>query len=171
MTDRILPSYSQLLDVADPVMRHQACGAAALAMVLGASGLERAPSVDEVLKKGLASDAYRQERGWLHRELAAVARSYGVNAHPEDWSGDDLICAWEHLQDAVARGPVVASVDPSFSPSASSHLIVVCGLEDGSATIYDPFRAGRNEVRYEVPLEFLRDHWTRRIICIHPLRK
>ncbi len=170
MTDRTLPAYSQLLDVSDPAYRRRSCGAAALAMVLGASGIENPPSVEEVLARGLETGAYHEGNGWLHRELAAVARSFGVRAHPEDWSGDLPEDAWEHLEDAVARGPVVASVAPAFSPSESSHLIVVCGLEGGSATVYDPFRDTREGVRYEVPLATLREHWTQRIICVHPKR-
>ncbi len=168
MTNRELPIYSQLLDVTDPAFKSRACGAASLAMVLGACGLENAPSVDEVLARGLELNAYSEGTGWLHRELAAVARSYGVHAHPEDWSGDPAAFAWEHLEDAVARGTVIVSVAKEFSPSAASHLVALCGLDGGTATVYDPFRDSHGDVRYEVSLDFLKQHWTRRIICVHP---
>lgn len=168
MTDRALPAYSQLLDVADPAYRSRACGAATLAMVLGACGLDEAPSVEDVLARGLEMAAHEDGRGWLHRELAAVARSYGVHAHPEDWSGDPPEYAWEHLEDAVARGPVVVSVAKEFSPSQASHLVALCAVTPESATVYDPFRDTREGVRYDVPLAFLKEHWTRRIICVHP---
>lgn len=166
--DRTLPSYSQLSDVTDVAYQKRACGPAALAMVLGACGIDNAPSVDDVLARGLEHDAHEDGRGWRHRELAAVARTYGVHAHPEDWSGDPAPYAWEHLEDAVARGPVIASVAKEFSPSLASHLIVVSALGTDTATVHDPFRATREEVRYEVPLAYLKEHWTRRIICVHP---
>lgn len=164
---RDLPSYSQLLDVDDPEFQKRACGAASLAMILGACGLENPPSVEEVLARGIEHGAYREGRGWLHRELSALARSYGVNAHPEDWSGEPLELAWEHLEDFVARGPVIASVTHRFSPSLDSHLVALCALADGHALVYDPFRDSREGIRYEVPLAYLREHWTRRIICVH----
>lgn len=167
MTDRVLPAYSQLLDVTDPEFKNRACGAATLAMVLGACGIPDAPTVDEVLARGIELNAYAGERGWLHRELSAVARSYGVHAHPEDWSGDALEFAWEHLEDAVTRGSVIVSVNPEFSPSKASHLVALCGLSGGTATVYDPFRDTREGIRYEVPIDFLKEHWTRRIICVH----
>lgn len=165
---RDLPAYSQLLDVADPAYRRRACGAASLAMVLGAAGIDNPPSVDEVLAKGLELGAYQEGGGWLHRELAAVGRSFGTHVHPEDWSGDPLAYAWEHLEDAVGRGPVVASVAPEFSPSESSHLVALVSLAGDVATVYDPFRDSREAVRYEVPVAFFKEHWTRRIICVHP---
>jgi hypothetical protein len=168
MTERTLPAYSQLLDVTDPEFKRRACGAATLAMVLGACGLENPPSVDDVLARGIELDAHEEGRGWRHRELAAVARTYGVHAHPEDWSGDPPQYAWEHLEDHVARGTVIVSVAKEFSPSQASHLVALCALDGGTATVYDPFRETREEVRYEVPLAFLKEHWTQRIICVHP---
>lgn len=171
MTERTLPAYSQLADVTDVEYKKRACGPAALAMVLGASGIENPPSVDEVLARGLEMNAHEEGRGWRHRELAAVARTYGVHAHPEDWSGDPTQYAWEHLEDAIMRGPIIISVSKEFSPSLASHLVALCGMDAETATVYDPFRETREEVRYDVPLSFLKEHWTQRIICVHPPTK
>lgn len=167
---RELPSYSQLLDVTDPAYQRRACGAASLAMMLGGCGLENPPSVDEVLARGIELKAYSEGSGWQHKEMAALARSFGVHAHPEDWSGDPDWAAWEHFEDSVARGPVMASVTKEFSPSQDSHLIVVCAMDAETASIYDPFRESHEGVRYTVPVAFLQQHWTGRILCVHAPR-
>jgi len=168
---RDLPSYSQLLDVSDPAYQRRACGAASLAMLLGGCGLETPPSVDEVLARGIEHEAYKEGVGWRHREMATLARSFGVHAHHEDWSGDPDWAAWEHLVDLVARGPVMASVTKDFSPSEDSHLVVICGIDDEQASIYDPFRDNREGIRYAVPVAFLKRHWTQRVLCLHASRQ
>lgn len=165
---RELPLYSQLLDIEDAAMRNRACGATALAMVLAFHRLPATP--DSILALGKENGAYIEERGWLHRELAGIARSFGTHAHSEDWSGDDPQSAWEHLEDTLARAPAVVSVRPAFSPSESSHLIAVASMDSDEAVIYDPFRAERDAIRYTVTTAFLREHWTQRIICVHPPR-
>lgn len=168
---RDLPSYSQLLDVTDPAYKQRACGAASLAMLLGGCDLEESPTVDEVLARGIELQAYDEGKGWKHRELAAVARSFGVHAHSEDWSGDPDWAAWEHLEDAVSRSPVMASVTKEFSPSKDSHLIVICSVTGDFASVYDPFRDSHGGVQYEVPLSFMKQHWTGRILCVHAPRR
>lgn len=168
---RDLPSYSQLLDVSDPAYQRRACGAASLAMLLGGCSLETPPTVDEVLERGIEFGAYKPGAGWKHREMAALARSFGVHAHNEDWSGDPGWAAWEHLEDAVARSPVMASVTKEFSPSEDSHLIVICAMTEDTASVYDPFRDSREGIRYEVPVAFMKEHWTGRILYVHAPRR
>lgn len=168
MSEQGFPNLSQLLDVLDPEMQRKACGAASAAIVLGGVGLSQAPTVDQVLAKGLTMGAYVPGTGWLHRELSSVIRSYGIHAHPEDWSGDPEQYAWEHLVDTVKRHAVIASVSPAFSPSDSSHLIVVAAITDEGVKVYDPYRDNRNEVHYTVDTTFFQQSWTQRIICIHP---
>ena len=168
---RNIPSYSQLLDVTDEAYKRRACGATSLAMLLGACNLEQPPTVDEVLTRGIETGAYEEGNGWLHREMAELARSYGVFAHAEDWSGDPGWAAWEHLQGFVMHGPIMLSVTKEFSPSESSHLIVLIALTETEAVINDPFREVRDDVHYTVPLEQLKQHWTKRILCVHPKTK
>jgi hypothetical protein len=43
-------------------------------------------------------------------------------------------------------------------------------MDSDEAVIYDPFRAERDAIRYTVTTAFLREHWTQRIICVHPPR-
>ena len=166
---RALPRYSQYLDVVDPAWQPKACGIVALRTVLAYwQGEENILSADALIQEGLALDGFISGIGWKHQTLVDIARAQGCEAQRADWSKEDSSAAFTHLQDAVARGPVIASIHTHLDPtSPDGHLIVVHGI-DTAVHYYDPAQKERDAIPQEAPIADFISGWKKRVILISP---
>lgn len=132
-----------------PQSRYQ-CGPAALATVLGASGVAVAPDT-------LAERVYVPGRqGSFQVELAAAARQYGRIVYPLDDGLDGL------LAELAAGRPVLVLQNLAFAWAPRWHYAVVVGFEPDSQQLV--LRSGRTARRLTAVASFdrtwsLADRW------------
>lgn len=62
--------------------------------------------------------------------------------------------------------PVITSVSPEFSPSGSTHLVVIVGYEGSNLVIHDPLNRGEN---FKISEEEFKKYWLRQAVVIKPI--
>lgn len=165
------------------------CGIACLWMVLAYLLKENAPTVEELLEK---YGREIEERGFLHQDFLKIARDYGLSGFRKSWwaqpgvqlllgkfrlegETEQEIDAWMEtnieesfgtIEKMVLGGiPVTASVTAEFSPSQSTHLIVIVGVEDNHLIIHDPLKKGAN---FKISRQEFKKYWLRQAMIILP---
>ncbi len=165
-----LPRYSQYLDVADPAWQPKACGIVAVRTVLAHwLGEENVPSADALIREGLALDGFIPGVGWKHQTLVDIARAHGCAAERADWSKESPTQAMKFLHDAIARGPVVASIHMHLDPSSpDGHLVVAYNIDNATVHYYDPAQKGRDTISQSADGTAFANGWKKRVILISP---
>jgi len=150
---------------------------------------DQAPSMEELIKKyGIWLD----KNNYQHKDYLKIVRDFGLSGFRKSWwvnpgaqplinkfhaegESEEEIAEWEQtnleeglftIKKYIEKGiPVVASVNPEFSPSLSSHMIVVTGIEEDKLIIHDPLHKGAN---YQITEEEFKKYWLRQAIIIYP---
>lgn len=165
------------------------CGLASLWMVLSYFLKEKSPTLKDIFEKyGQNFEA----GGFQHKDLLNAAREFGLRGFRKSWwaepgvqtllqkfkdegAGEKDINDW--TQTNVEEGvytitsfihqeiPVIVSVTPEFSPSETSHLVVVIGEGNDKFTIHDPYKRGP---LYEISKEDFQKVWLRQAIVVKP---
>ncbi len=144
---------------------HRSCAVACLTMLLHHFG--RPASMEDVLRIGLAGEAFDPTRGWLHSGQVGVLQSFGLTAYRRNWrllDGHEALYlagrAWDPTTSAevdlvkrqlleegrwtigrlLAAGvPVIVSVYRPWGDRTSiGHQVVLTGHEDETVTFHDP---------------------------------
>lgn len=163
------------------------CGIASLWMVLTYYLKDQAPKVEELLEK---YGADFESGGFTHKDLIKIAREFNLKGFRKSWwaspgveeqiakfkeegESDEEIASWldANIQEGfftlgqfIQKGiPVIVSVSPEFSPSNSTHLVVVVGDEDNNFILHDPYKRGSN---YKITKEEFKKYWIRQAIII-----
>jgi hypothetical protein len=152
-----VPYVSQYADIGDHEWRSRGCGIASLKMVMdfwhARDRRNRTAPLPELLGVGLDAGAYREGVGWLHRGLVAVATTYGYDGSNKDWADNGPTpktadAAWDALAEALAHGPLLASVWSGLDPArGGGHIVVVDGWDGQLVSLADPEEMSEREGR------------------------
>lgn len=169
--------------------QHQWCGIACLGMVLGFYLRENAPSLETLVQN---FGTKLQNSGFAHKDIINFARVYGFRGWRKSWwaepgnqymlskfrlegETDEDLADWSESninegmytieRSLQQKQPVIVSVNPEFSPSKSTHLVVVVGYENGYLTIHDPYLKGAN---FNIGEAGFRKYWLRQAIFLVP---
>lgn len=160
-----VPFYSQFADVTSAKWKKQACGVASLAMIIGYYE-DGTVDVDALLKEAIAAGAYQQKAGWTYAGLIGLARDYGLSGASYDLAKSGMDDALASIEDALERGPVIASVHYKFDPASTiPHLVVVTGIQDGLVHYNDPAAKAGGQT---ISVEKFKAAWKKRYIMIRP---
>jgi predicted double-glycine peptidase len=168
VTDRAIvqiPFYSQFTDIPDPAWKKVGCGIVSLAMVIDYYK-PGTVAVPDLLREGIEADAYLQRAGWTYAGLISVARPYGLDGESFDLGRLNTESAFAAFQNALADGPIIASVHYKFDPKSTiPHLVVINDIRDGVVYYNDPAaKTGGLTISAE---DFLKA-WKKRYIVIRP---
>ncbi len=156
-----VPFYSQLTDITAPEWKKIGCGIASLAMLIEFHNPDSLTSVDTLLKEGIAIDAYSSV-GWTYAGLIAVSHKYGLDGTTHDFGGSSIDVAFSAFEKALARGPVMASVHYTFTPTNPiPHLVIVNGIKGDTLYYNDPAEPSGNG---SIPVSQFKSSWKKRYI-------
>ncbi|MDO8555125.1 MAG: C39 family peptidase [bacterium] len=168
-----VPYYSQWLDVKDPDWQYRSCGVAALKMAmlaLPSFSEEGDMGLDDLIKEGLASGAYKLNVGWIHEGLVNMAKKYEFSgSFRKEWAADKSADGINFIIDIISQNiPVIASV----KSSTGGHLVLLSGFENVGEKLLgffmnDPdakeISLGKNRF---INIHDFMDLWKKRIIVI-----
>ena len=164
------------------------CGIASLWMILAYHLKDQAPKVEDLLAK---YGADFESDGFTHRFLLKIARDFGLKGFRKSWwaspgvedqvkkfkeegESEEEINSWleTNIQEGfytlgqfIQKGtPIIVSVNPEFSPSFSTHLIVLVGEEGDNFVFHDPYKKGSN---YKISKDEFEKYWIRQAIIIY----
>ncbi|MDP2669358.1 MAG: C39 family peptidase [bacterium] len=180
-----VPYYSQWLDVKDADWQYRSCGVAAFKMAMlalrspacqlaGRFNEEGDMSLDDLIKEGLASGAYKPGVGWVHDGLVALAKEHGFkNSFRKEWPLEGSPTSFSAgiagivsiLEENI---PVLASV----KSETGGHIILLIGYEKEREIVkgfyyHDPDAKDREsgQNKFINKEDFLR-FWKGRIIVV-----
>ena len=163
-----VPFYSQFKDITSPKWQKVGCGIASLAMIIDFYSNDPV-SVDALLKKGIASNAYDQNAGWKYKGLIDLSKQYGLNGTYFDWRKLDTQTAFEKLKPLLKNGPVMISVHYKFDPKSTiPHLVVINGIEGDTVYYNDPAEKSGEK---EISTAKLLSAWKKKVVIIRPVEK
>jgi len=182
-SDKILevPHLSQILDVSDKHWQRRSCAIVCLAMILQHHlGTTKSFEPDNLIKEGLAVNAYNQEYGWKHSHLALMARNYGLHGYNQEFETLSKDFEEKFVEDGLreitnsikAGNPVIVSVEPFFSTNKTTHLILLTGVKnDGDELLgfyyRDPMSAKRGGKEHDfVGVDRFLEFWRKLVIFI-----
>lgn len=169
------------------------CALACLSMVLSYYLKENAPTLEEIHQKyapTLEAKENFANIGIEHKDLLKIARDHGLRGFRKSWhvlpgaqpiidrfkqdgESEADITDWEQtnieeslftLESMVNKGvPVVLSVTSEFSPSKSTHLVVLVGTENDQFIIHDPYQKGAN---YRISKEEFKKYWLKQVVIV-----
>ena len=160
-----VPFYSQFTDISSASWKGKGCGIASLAMVIGY--YKQSPvSVDDLLKQGIAANAYESDAGWTYNGLIQVAQEHGLSGTAYDLSSSKTTAAYAQFASALKGGPVIASIHYKFDPKSTiPHLVVIDSIQNGIVYYNDPAaKSGEKQVSVGTFL----GAWKKRYIIIRP---
>ncbi len=174
-----VPFVSQYTDLGAHEWRARGCAVASLKMVMDYWHARdaancTAPTLDALLREGLAIGAHPDDRGWAHRGLVALARAYGYDSYnvdvaPQSPTPETAEAAWHALLADLARGPVLVSVYAHFDPAAGGgHIVVVTGWDGELVAYSDPEELTEREGRKLLAREAFLRAFKRRWIAVFP---
>ncbi len=133
-----VPFYSQLTDITAASWKKVGCGITSLAMLIAFYEPGELDSVDSLLAEGIAAGAYSPE-GWTYRGLIDVAAQHGLGGSTHDYRTASMETAFTEMVSDLARGPVMASVHYTFTPTNPiPHLVIINGIKNGTVYYNDP---------------------------------
>ena len=119
-----------------------------------------------LLKQGIAIGAYDYSAGWTYSGLISLAKRYGLTGQSYDYGSSSAAVALSHFEQALAKGPVIASVHYKFDPASTiPHLVVIDRMEDGVLYYNDP-AAKSGDLTISVA-NFVKG-WKKRYIVVRP---
>lgn len=164
VTLRTVPFYSQFTDISRPEWKKIGCGIASLAMIL--DYYKPAVSVDTLLARGIARDAYLSNAGWTYKGLIDVGQEYGLTGDSYDLAGSSSSSALSTLETYLADGPIIASVHYTFDPANPiPHLVVINRIEGDRVYYNDPAADKGNKT---ISTDTFMKAWKKRFIVIRP---
>ncbi len=156
-----VPFYSQLTDISAPEWKKIGCGIASLAMLIEFHKPNTLTSVDTLLQEGIDADAYTSA-GWTYAGLIGVSHKYGLDGTTRDFGGSSMDVAFGAFEKALAKGPVMASVHYTFTPTNPiPHLVIVNGIEGDTLYYNDPAEKSGNG---SIPVSQFKSSWKKRYI-------
>jgi len=171
-----VPYYSQKVDVTDSEWKNRACGIVCLKMVLDFYD-RRTPSLDELIKLGVASGAHGKS-GWIHKGLIDIASRFSFVIESREFKSDNKTEALskdgiKQIVKSLKEGaPVFASVVKQFKYSDKFHMVVLVGFEGDEENpegfyYHDP-DADTTEVGKNlfVSMETFKKHWRKMAIFV-----
>lgn len=162
----IVPFYSQFRDITSAKWQKVGCGITDLAMIVDYYD-SNAPSVDTLLKKGIAAGAYLNSAGWTYAGLIGVGEEYGLGGTSYNLSGMSNTAALREFASYVAEGPVIASVHYKFEPTNPiPHLVVITGITGDTIYYNDPAAKTGN---LHISSKTFLGAWKKRFIVIRPV--
>ncbi len=160
-----VPFYSQFRDISAPEWRKVGCGIASIAMAIDYHSTKDV-SVDDLLAKGIAADAFLSDAGWTHQGLINLAAPYGLTGGTHDLRGTSPEEALGAMRAELTHGPVIASVHYRFDPhSTIPHLVVIDGIEGDTVYYNDP---AEDHGGKQLPVSAFLRGWKQRYITVHP---
>jgi len=162
----VVPFYSQFNDISAPEWKKIGCGIASLAMLIEYYE-PNSVTVDELLQRGIDSQAYLSDAGWTHSGLINLAHKYGLSGESHSLADSSMDDAFAVLKDELKEGPVMASVHYTFDPANPiPHLVVVNGVSDGKVYYNDPSESGGGG---SISIAKFQSSWKKRYIDIRPI--
>ena len=162
-----VPFYSQFKDIASSKWQKVGCGITSLAMIVDYYSSEEI-SVNTMLAQGISAGAYQQNAGWTYAGLISVAKKYGLNGNSYDLGKSSTNDAFDQLKNALADGPLIASVHYKFDPKSSiPHLVVIDGIDGDTMYYNDP--AAKSGEKQISTTDFLKG-WKKRFIVVRPAK-
>lgn len=158
-----VPFYSQFKDMGDIEWQKNGCGIASLAMVINFyhPGIV---TVNNLLKAGIAAEAYLEDAGWKHDGLVLLAGKYDLKGSSYDLSNLDIDTAFSQFKMVLKNGPVIASVHYKFDPKSSiPHLVVINGIDGNTIYYNDPAGASAGE---KISTQDFIKAWKKRFIVV-----
>lgn len=164
------------------------CGIASLAMVLAYYLQDQAPQAKELLEK---YGAEFETGGFQHKDLLKIAREHTLQGFRKSWwaepgvqpllekfraegETEKEIKEWTDtnteegiftIKKLVAQGvPMIVSVSKDFSPSNSTHLVVITGFDNDHLVIHDPYKKGAN---FKITENEFKKLWLKQAIIIY----
>lgn len=161
----IVPFYSQFSDISTPAWRKVGCGVASVAMIIDYYS-DEAIVVDTLLSRGITAGAYIEDAGWSHKGLISLAQDYNLTGESVSLADLGPEEAFVKFKQALADGPVMASVHYMFeSTNPIPHLVVITGVSDGLVYYNDPAEAIGGGT---LSIAKFQDAWKQRYISIRP---
>ena len=167
---KILPRISQFLDLTEKSWKARSCGIAALATVIGFWN-GKTPKLKMLQREAVVRGAYRKGIGWRHKELAGLASQYRLDGRNFDWAPMSNRIAWKKFQQALKRGPIIASIHKDFDPDRPGHLIVASRIASGKVYYHEPASKTRKGIPRSVSIGKFKTGWKKRIIEIRPQKR
>ncbi len=160
-----VPFYSQFRDIREVKWQKLGCGIADLAMLIEFYK-PGTVSVNTLLKEGIEAGAFLDGAGWKHKDLALLARPYGLEGANYDLSQEDMDTAFAKFEEFLQEGPVIASVHYTFDPKNKiPHLAVINGIEGGTIYYNDPAETSGGK---KISVSNFKKAWKKRFIVIRP---
>ncbi len=161
-----VPFYSQFTDISSPSWQKVGCGIASVAMLISFYENEEI-SVDDLLKKGIAANAFLSDAGWIHSGLINLSHEFGLDGESKSMANLSMGGAFSKLTTELEKGPVMASVRYKFEPTNPiPHLVVVNGVHDGKVFYNDPAESSAGG---SVSIDKFKKAWKKRYITIRPI--
>ncbi|OGF61563.1 hypothetical protein A2662_01770 [Candidatus Giovannonibacteria bacterium RIFCSPHIGHO2_01_FULL_45_33] len=180
------PYYSQWLDVKDADWQYRSCGIAALKMAMefldkdaANSSLRRPTSkwinLDDLIREGLVLGAYKQNVGWVHDGLVALAAEHGFkNSFRKEWAIERSPTSLnEGIEFVTSTLEERISVIASVKGRDTGHLILLIGFEKEGGELkgfycHDPDAKKASEgVNKFIPAKDFLELWKGRIIVVN----
>lgn len=164
-TDAVVPFYSQFADISSTSWQKIGCGITSLAMVIDYY-VPDAVSVNGLLKQGIAAHAYQASAGWSHAALIKLSNQYGLSGKGYYLGSESKSAALTALTQAVAEGPVIASIHYKFEPTNPiPHMVVITQIENGMVHYNDPAAKGGDK---KIAIAAFQKAWKQKYIVIRP---
>ena len=169
---------SQHIHIKHADWSYRGCGIAALSAVMDywhkINNSNQTTTIDDLLERGLAQNAYRENIGWSHSGLALLACSYGYNSFNKDLAPQSPTPAtpnevFNQLIVHLNNGPVIASIFPQFDPTrGGGHLVIITGWDGIHIFINDPDEPNEASGRKQISREQFMKAFKQRFIVIQP---
>jgi uncharacterized protein YvpB len=184
-----LPYYSQYQNVLEPKWKSRACGITCAKMVIKYFRPDNDESIDALIDEGVRIGGYGNH-GWDHESLVRIFRNRGIHSYREEFKSQ-LIKAGSNTPIASvydkkmmesgikkmkkmleAKRPVIVSVEPDFSKTKSSHLIVLTGFDlDESGEVEgfmynDPYAETGIQKNIFVDIDKFKKYWRRLAVFV-----
>lgn len=159
-----LPISNQFDPAHDESWAHRICAICSLHMLLQHRNPAFAEPVMELVRKGVARQAYLENIGWKHAGVVQLAAERGLQlkfAARFYYSPDEKEAGLKLINQNLEAGqPVIASVFHELNPAKGAHMVVVHGLQEFSGTligyhIQDPDPRFRGHNYFLTKQEFL----------------
>lgn len=161
-----VPFYSQFHDIQQPSWQKVGCGIASLAMVIEYYKPDTV-SVNKLLAQAIASGAYNQNAGWIHKDLISLSKKYGLDGNSYDLTKLNNKAAFTQFKKILNDGPVMVSIHYKFDPKSTiPHLVVIDGIENDTIYYNDPAaKTGKQKISTALFL----NGWKKKFIVFRPI--
>lgn len=159
-----LPLSNQFDGEHDSAWAHRICALCSLHMLLKHRNPGFAVPVMDLVRQGLAHDAYLENIGWKHAGIVQLAAEYGLKlqyAQRFYYSPEEREEGMLKINQNLETGqPVIISIFHELNPAKGAHMVVVHGLQEFGGSligyhIQDPDARFRGHNYFLTKEEFL----------------